>query len=112
MPSRTHFIPNFEVRSVMLLAALTVGTALAARGQAAPAADQAGPAQTAQSSPRNSPTTQQIDAAFARADTNQDARLSRQETARFPALEARFDQIDTNQDQFVSREEFEAAVKL
>ena len=107
MPSKTHFIPNFDVRSVLLLATLTVGTALVARGQTAPT-----PAQTAQSSPRNSPTTQQIDAAFARADTNQDARLSRQETARFPALEARFDQIDTNQDQFVSREEFEVAVRL
>jgi len=105
MTSTSHFIPNFEIRSVLLLAALTVGTAFAAQAQTSGGA----PAQTA--APRAAPTAQEIGAAFDRADTNQDGKLTRQESARFPAVEQRFDQIDSNKDQLVSREEFEAALK-
>lgn len=103
MTPTPYFIPNFEVRSVLLLAALTVGAGLAVRAQAV--------------EPVNTPTrtatgAQEMDAAFKRADVNQDGRLSRQEAARFPVLEQRFDQIDTNRDQAVSREEFEEALKI
>jgi hypothetical protein len=104
MTSTSHFIPNFEIRSVLLLAALTVGT-LAAHAQTSGGA----PVQTA--APRAAPTAQEIGAAFDRADTNQDGKLTRQESARFPAVEQRFEQIDSNKDQLVSREEFEAALK-
>lgn len=111
MTPTSYFIPNFEVRSVLLLAALTIGTAFAAHAQtggAAPPA-QAAPVQAAPT--RAAPTAQDINAAFDRADTNQDGKLTKQESARFPAVEQRFDQIDSNKDQAVSREEFMAALK-
>ncbi len=57
------------------------------------------------------PPLRQADAAFARADTNQDGKLSRTEAERLPAIALRFDQIDVNQDQFLSREEFDNALK-
>jgi hypothetical protein len=102
MTPTPYFIPNFEVRSVLLLAALTVGTALVARAQTsdldAPAA-------------RAIRVAQEIDAAFKRADANNDNRLNRQEAARFPVIEQHFDQIDTNKDQALSPEEFQAALK-
>lgn len=105
MTSRFHFIPNFELRSVTLLAALTVGTALAAQGQTTD------PGAAQPPSTQSAPSTQDTDAAFKRADVNKDGKLSRQEAIRFPAVEQRFDQIDTNKDKFVSREEFEKALK-
>lgn len=116
MTSKFHFIPNFELRSVALLAALTVGTALVAHAQATdpgtakPPAMQGAPA-TQGAAPKAGPGIQDSDAAFTRADTNKDGKLSREEAKRLPAVEQRFDQIDTNKDQFVSREEFEAAIK-
>ncbi|MDP1742826.1 MAG: EF-hand domain-containing protein [Polaromonas sp.] len=116
MTAKIHFIPNFELRSVALLAALTVGAALSGQAQTtdsgaakAPAA-QGAPA-TRIAAPKAAPHRQDTDAAFARADTNKDGKLSRQEATRLPAVEQGFDQIDTNKDQFVSREEFEAAIK-
>lgn len=102
MASKSHFIPNFDARSVLLLAALTVGTALAIHAQV--------------SEPVVTPArivtgTQDIDAAFDRADVNGDGKLDRAEAARFPVIEQRFDQIDRDRDQSVSREEFAAAIK-
>lgn len=116
MTSKFHFIPNFELRSIALLTALTVGTALAAHAQATdsgtakPPALQSAPA-TQGAAPKAAPTSQETDAAFTRADANKDGKLSRQEATRLPAVEQRFDQIDANKDKFVSREEFEAAIK-
>lgn len=116
MTSKFHFIPNFELRSVALLAALTVGTALAAHAQATDSGAVKNPA--AKSAPATpgaaaqaAPAGQDAAAAFTRADTNKDGKLSRQEATRLPAVEQRFDQIDTNRDKRVSREEFEAAIK-
>ncbi|MES2244406.1 MAG: EF-hand domain-containing protein [Pseudomonadota bacterium] len=116
MTSAFHFIPNFEIRSVALLAALTVGAAMAAHAQGAntgglktPSGSGAPSAQSAV--PPSGPTNQEVGAAFIRADANKDGKLSRQEAVRFPAVEQRFDQIDANKDQFVSREEFEIALK-
>ncbi len=113
MTSRNHFIPNFELRSVALLATLAVGAALAAHAQTTDSGTPRPP--TAQSAPSTGtpvvPGVQNRDLMFARADVNKDGKLSRQESARFPALEQRFDDIDTNKDQFVSREEFDAALK-
>jgi hypothetical protein len=87
----------------------------AARAQGAPDAARAAPSLQAPAvqniSTRPGPTRQDIDAAFGRADTNKDAKLSRQESARFPAVEQRFEQIDIDQDDAVSREEFEEALK-
>lgn len=116
MTSKFHFIPNFELRSVALLAALTVGAALSGQAQttdsatAKPPAVQGAPV-TQGAAPKAAPTSQDTEAAFARADTNKDGKLSRQEAKRLPAVEQRFDQIDANKDQLVSREEFDAAIK-
>lgn len=102
MASKSHFIPNFDARSVLLLAALTMGAALNGRAQTSEPAS--APAVTVTSGA-------QINAAFERADVNHDGVLSRQEAARFPVIEQRFDQIDTNHDQAISREEFEVALR-
>ena len=48
----------------------------------------------------------QAEAAFKRADTNQDGKLSRAEAERLPVIAQRFDQLDANHDQFISLEEF------
>jgi len=98
------------------MAALTLGAALAAHGQATDSGttrapgSQGAPA-TQSATPPAGPATEDADAAFKRADANKDGKLSRQEAIRLPAVEQQFDKIDTNKDRFVSREEFEAALK-
>ncbi len=47
-----------------------------------------------------------IEAAFARADTNGDGKLSRAEAQRFPEIAARFDELDRDHDGFLSLAEF------
>ena len=47
-----------------------------------------------------------IEAAFARADTNGDGKLSREEAQRFPEIAARFDELDRDHDGFLSLIEF------
>ena len=47
-----------------------------------------------------------IEAAFARADTNGDSKLSREEAQRFPEIAARFDELDRDRDSFLSFAEF------
>jgi EF hand len=47
-----------------------------------------------------------IEAAFARADTNGDGKLSREEAQRFPEIAARFDELDRDRDGFLSLIEF------
>lgn len=102
---KRHFIPNFEARSVLLVAAMAVGGMAAAQGQtSAPS-----PARTASAAaggiPANKATSKDVDAAFDRADTDKDGKLSRTEAENLPAVAQRFEQIDTDRDTFVSREE-------
>lgn len=114
-----HFIPNFEIRSVLLFAVLTMGAATQAQtSPAAPAATQRGaPAQvmlsgTAGALPANKGVSRGAEAAFMRADNDRDGKLSRQEIEHFPALAQRFEQIDSNRDSFISRGEFNQAAGL
>lgn len=119
------FIPNFEMRSLLLIATFSVSVAGAACAQtsariglddpvavSAPAdrseRPTAGIVQTTQVTTRSG--SRSTDAAFDRADTNGDGRLSREEAEHFPVLSQRFDLIDTNRDSFISREEFNQAV--
>ena len=62
-----------------------------------------GPAVRAESSATG---REAIEAAFARADTNSDGKLSRDEAQRFPEIAARFDELDLDRDGFLSFAEF------
>lgn len=99
MRVQKHSIPNFsnfDKRSVLLLALLTLGMGAAVRAQTGPGA----------AIPANRVTQQDLEAAFQRADANKDGKLSRQEAERFPAVAQRFEQIDSNRDSSISLEEF------
>ena len=119
------FIPNFEMRSLLLIATFSVSVVGGARAQtsarvglndpvAISAAADRGERPTdggVQATPVNTrAASRSADAAFNRADTNRDGRLNREEAEHFPVLSQRFDLIDTNRDSFLSREEFNQAV--
>ena len=109
-------IPSFELRSVLLVAALAVGAAGAVRAQTAPpspASPTSPPAQMepgpSGAVPQNRTTSKDVEAAFGRADTNKDGKLDRQEAEHLPAVALRFEQIDTNRDTFISLAELTKA---
>ena len=104
---KKHFIPNFEARSVLLVAAMAFGGIAGAQGQTSSPnpATGASAAAAAGDIPSNSVTARDVDAAFDRADTNKYGKLSRTEAENLPAVAQRFEQIDTDRDTFVSREE-------
>jgi Ca2+-binding EF-hand superfamily protein len=47
-----------------------------------------------------------IEAAFSKADANNDGKLSKDEAAKLPAVAAKFDELDKNKDGVLSLEEF------
>lgn len=100
---RTTF--SFETASLMLFAALSMGTA-AAYAQTGGSSMGAAPRSTA----RLADSAAAARKAFDRADANQDGMLSPQEAAMLPAVGNRFEQIDTDGDGALSREEFDAGV--
>ena len=102
---KKHFIPNFEARSVLLVAAMAFGGIAGAQGQTSSPNPATGATAAAGDIPSNSVTARDVDAAFDRADTNKDGKLSRTEAENLPAVAQRFEQIDTDRDTFVSREE-------
>jgi Ca2+-binding EF-hand superfamily protein len=96
---KKHFIPNFEARSVLLVAAMALGAASAVHAQSTAPAMQGTPKTSAK----------EMDAAFVRADVNKDGKLDKKEAEMMPAIAERFEQLDTNADGFISREEFAKA---
>ena len=99
---KKHFIPNFEARSVLLVAGLALASATAANAQttAAPVA----------AAPLTSASAEDIDAAFTQADVNKGRKLDEKEAEMMPAIAERFTQLDAYVDGFVSREEFGKAI--
>lgn len=112
--AKEHFMSNFEARSTLLVAALVLSAASAARAQtdaASPASppSQISPAATAPAQSgmtQNKVTSKDLDAIFLRADTNKDGKLDRKEAESLAAASQRFVQLDTNRDGFISRAEF------
>jgi EF hand len=115
------FIPNFEMRSVLVIATFAVSAAYAQTNArpAAPGPNNPMAMTTAAERTENTAMANQVnqlktstttlDAAFNRADTDRDGRLSRKEAEHFPMLSQRFDAFDMNRDSFISREEFDRA---
>jgi hypothetical protein len=115
------FIPNFEMRSVLIIATFAVSAA-SVYAQTSPRPPtmpgQHNPVAITTAADRADNTTManqvktssnNLDAAFNRADTDGDGRLSRKEAEHFPMLSQRFDAIDSNRDSFISRDEFNQA---
>lgn len=96
---KRHFIPNFEARSVVLVAAMVLGGASAAHAQSTAPAMQGTPQASAK----------EMDVAFVRADANKDGKLDKKEAEMMPLIAERFAQLDTNADGFITREEFAKA---
>jgi len=94
--SYRHQIAQFEKRSVLLFAALTLGSASAA---------------FAQSTATGAAGGQQIAAAFTQADKNGDKSLSMDEAKSMPAVAEQFMGIDANGDGKISMAEFTTAMK-
>ncbi len=114
---KKHSIPTFEAHSVLLVAAIVLAMGLGA-AHAQPQDGSAGrtasassvtTAAAAEAIPPNKVTARDVEAAFRRADRDQDGRLSRAEAEHFPMLSQRFDQADANHDAFLSLGEFNAA---
>lgn len=127
--AKNHFIPNFEMQSVLLMGTLMMALASSAHAQSAapeaanrnsPALKVSPPAGTRPARPAvqdnaaavapNKVTASDVDAAFDRADTNKDGKLDRTEAGHFPAVGQRFDQLDTNKDGYVSRQELKSMI--
>lgn len=84
---------------------MTFGGVAAAQGPATAPSRSTSASAAAESIPTNKASTSDVDAAFDRADTNKDGKLSRAEAENLPSVAQRFELIDTNRDTFISREE-------
>ncbi|MEO8059023.1 MAG: hypothetical protein ABI671_11910 [Burkholderiales bacterium] len=90
---------RFPFVLVALAAVVLAGTSMAAFAQT----------QTSASEP-GARARLAVEAAFSRADTNGDGKLSRDEAGHLPAIALKFDDLDTNKDGFLSMEEFSAVL--
>ena len=98
---KKHFIPNFELSSVVLMSALVLCGASIAQAQST--------ASPMTGTPPANATAKALDAAFTKADVNKDGKLDKKEAQMMPAVADRFEQLDANGDGFISREEFSRA---
>jgi hypothetical protein len=112
------FMPNLDLRRVVALVVFAAGGS-AVQAQTSVPPPEAGVSVTAAANPAQGATATMIqtrsggnplDAAFKRADTNGDGRLSRKEAEHFPMLSQRFDALDGDGDEFLSRDEFDRAI--
>ena len=112
---KKHSMPKLKMCSLLLFSTLTLGTALAAQAgvSAYPYAAPAAPGKSGAVATLSArPPLSSAQAAFKRADTTVDGKLSRLELEHFPAMAPHFHLIDTNHDGFVSFEELiEAATE-
>ncbi|SEA02082.1 EF-hand domain-containing protein [Acidovorax soli] len=108
----------FDARSVLLFAALSLGGTAALQAQTAPATapktqgvPSLGPATSSPKPAGPAGMSPSATAAFDRADTNADGKLSPEEAAALPAIGNRFEQLDTDRDGSLSRAEFDKGAK-
>ena len=102
---KKYFILNFEARSVLLVSTLAFAGIAGAQGQTISPAPSTDMPAAAGGIPASKATTIDLNAAFDRADSDKDGKLSRTEAENLPAAAQRFEQIDTDRDTLVSREE-------
>lgn len=110
MRGQTRRLSAHPARTLMLVATLVVGAALAwsARAQSAtPPPDDKRPREVAQMRLSSA----QVQQAFQHIDSNRDGNLSRGEVGVFPRIERHFERIDANRDGTVSPAEFETALQ-
>lgn len=114
MTSQLRKVSGFEIRSVMLFAAISLGS-VTAMAQAPSTAPQptfgGGSAAGVQSAPAPAGGANEVQAAFDRADTNRDGKLSKKEAEALPAVSSNFAQIDADKNGSLSRDEFSKAVQ-
>lgn len=110
-----HTLARFEEHSLALFTVLVMGSVGVAAQTRDPASE--GRAVPTQASSSGMQAVTQVvqrsasaEQAFARADTNGDGKLSRDEAQRLPAVWQRFDDIDANHDHFISRDEFHRGI--
>ncbi|ABX32712.1 EF-hand domain pair family protein [Delftia acidovorans] len=120
MTSQLRKVSGFEIRSVMLFAAISLGSVAAMAQTSTPAAPPSqasfgagsGPATGVQAAPTpSSAGANDVQAAFDRADTNRDGKLSKKEAEALPAVSSNFAQIDADKNGSLSRDEFSKAVQ-
>lgn len=118
-------VTGFEIRSVLLFTALSLGGASAMAQLQAPSQAlqtsqaqqtpqppmQSGPATGVQAAPPAAADGDSVQAAFDRADTNKDGKLTKKEAEALPAVSNAFAKIDTDKNGSLSREEFGKAVQ-
>lgn len=112
-------ISSFEVLSVVLFSALTFGSAGAVLAQSSPQQSReqtqlapSGAAAGVQNAPAPGTAngSNSALAAFQRADTNHDGKLSAAEARQLPAVAQRFQEMDTDKDGQLSLAEFDKGV--
>lgn len=97
MPTHTHALHAFDLRSVVLFTCLTMG------GTSAVLAQATAPAHHAPTAVQHAVTPSEV---FMRSDLDRDGQLSRQEAENLPSVSQKFDEWDRDHNGQLSLEEF------